>query len=33
MTLVVIETEVINQHGVRVANAARTIVVRNEVAA
>jgi acyl dehydratase len=33
MTLVVIETEVTNQHGVHVADAARTIVVRNEVAA
>ena len=32
MTLMVIETEVINQHGVHVADAARTIVVRNEVA-
>jgi len=33
MTLVVIETEVTNQHGAHVADAARTIVVRNEVAA
>jgi acyl dehydratase len=32
MTLLVIETEVVNQHGVHVADAARTIVVRNEVA-
>jgi len=32
MTLVVIQTRVINQHGTHVADAARTIVVRNEVA-
>jgi len=29
MTMVVVETEVTNQHGVRVADIARTIVVRN----
>lgn len=29
LTMVVIETEVLNQHGVRVAGTARTIVVRN----
>lgn len=29
MTMVVVETEVSNQHGARVADAARTIVVRN----
>ncbi len=30
MTMVVVETEVTNQHGAHVADAARTIVVRNE---
>jgi acyl dehydratase len=30
MTMVVVETAVTNQHGVHVADAARTIVVRNE---
>jgi acyl dehydratase len=29
MTMVVVETEISNQHGVRVADTARTIVVRN----
>ena len=29
MTLVVVETEVTNQHGVRVADTARTVVVLN----
>ncbi len=29
MTMVVVETEVVNQHGVPVADTARTIVVRN----
>lgn len=29
MTLVIVETEITNQHGARVADAARTIVVRN----
>lgn len=29
MTLVVVETEVTNQHGVHVANLSRTVVVRN----
>ena len=32
MTLVVVETEVINQNGVHVADTSRTIVVRNKVA-
>ncbi|MEA2868065.1 MAG: hypothetical protein QOE39_2780 [Bradyrhizobium sp.] len=32
MTLIVIQTEVINQHSTRVANSSRTIVVRNEMA-
>ena len=29
MTMVVVETEVTNQHGAHVADTARTIVVRN----
>ena len=33
MTLVVVETEVVNQHGVHVADTSRTIVVRNGGAA
>ncbi len=32
MTMVVVETEVTNQHGAQVADTARTIVVRNQVA-
>jgi hydroxyacyl-ACP dehydratase HTD2-like protein with hotdog domain len=32
MTLVVVETRVTNQHGIHVADTARTIVVRNEIA-
>jgi acyl dehydratase len=32
MTLIVVQTEVIDQHGTRVADSSRTIVVRNEVA-
>ena len=30
MTMVVVETEIVNQHGARVADTARTIVVRNQ---
>ncbi len=33
MTLIVVQTAVTNQHGAHVADTARTIVVRNEVAA
>jgi acyl dehydratase len=33
MTMVVVETEVTNQHGAHVADTARTIVVRNQAAA
>ena len=33
MTMVVVETEINNQHGAHVADTARTIVVRNQVAA
>ncbi len=33
MTMVVVETEITNQRGVHVADTARTIVVRNQVAA
>lgn len=33
MTMVVVETKVTNQNGVHVADTARTIVIRNEVAA
>ena len=33
MTMVVVETAITNQHGAHVADTARTIVVRNQVAA
>ncbi len=33
MTLAVVETRVTNQHGVHVADCARTVVVLNKVAA